>query len=127
MKYKLGTLEEYLIENPAPIEDADPPQKKKWQNPKKENEYLWPSDSGTIEEENKLDIVSVWTSKISKPTSIKYFINKNGRYTAGIVGVGQVMDTGLKNLEIFDDPSEWESKANELGIDTSDLGELSLP
>lgn len=127
MKYKIGTLEEYLIENPAPIEDADPSQKKKWQNPKKENEYLWSSDQGAITEDEKFNLVCVWTNSISGHTFTKYYINKNGRYTAGVAEVGQVMDTGLKNLEIFDDPSEWESRANELGIDTSDLGELSRP
>lgn len=121
MKYRIGTLEEYLIENPKSQNESDNGQPKKWKNPKKDNEYLWPSNKGLIEENEKFNIISIWLRAIVKPSSIKYYINKNGNYSAGIVEIGQVMDTGLKNLEIFDDKEEWINKTNSLKIKTSDI------
>lgn len=120
MKYKLGTNEDYLLENPKPQTENDPSRVKRWVNPKKD-ECLWVSEQGTITENEKFNIVSVWLNSISGHTNTKYYINKNGHYTAGILEVGQVMNTGLDNLEIFDDRSEWESKIDEIGIDLSDL------
>lgn len=123
MKYKTGTLEEYFIENPM-IETEEGSVLsgvKKWKNPKKENEYLWESLLGTIEEDEKFDIVSVWTNSIIKPTSIKYYINKNGHYTAGIVEPGRVMQSGLKNLELYNDKQQWIDRATEVGAEIGDL------
>lgn len=120
MKYKLGTLQEYLIENPVPLDELGTPQKRKWVNPKKD-ECLWLSQQGTITENEKFNIVSPWLNSMSGHTNTKYYINKNGHYTAGILEVGQVMNTGLNNLEIYDDRSEWESRINEIGVDLSDL------
>jgi hypothetical protein len=34
MMYKKGTLEEYLIENPIPIDEESVTQVRKWTNPK---------------------------------------------------------------------------------------------
>lgn len=114
MKYKLGTLEEYLVENPIPANESDLLQKRRWRNPNKNNEYLWPNENGTITEDEKFDLVSIWTSSIIKPTSIKYYINKNGCYTAGIVEVGKVMQSGLRNLEIFDSKVDWLNRLDQL-------------
>ena len=121
MKYKLGTLQEYLIENPVPLDELGTPQKRKWKNPNKENEYLWESLLGIIEEEEKFDLVSVWESQIIKPTSIKYYINKNGHYTAGIVDIGGVMQSGLKNLELYNDKQAWLDRVAETGAEIDDL------
>lgn len=121
MKYKLGTLQEYLIENPLVVDESDLPQKRKWKNPNKENEYLWESLLGIIEEEEKFDLVSVWESQIIKPTSIKYYINKNGHYTAGIVNVGGVMQSGLNNLELYNDKQAWLDRVAETGAEIDDL------
>ena len=116
MKYKIGTFEEYLSENPVPVNEGDPSQKRRWQNEKKDNEYLWANENGTITEDEKFDLVSIWTNSIIKPTSIKYYINKNGHYTAGIVETGKVMQSGLRNLEIFNNKEDWIARANELNI-----------
>jgi hypothetical protein len=114
MMYKTGTLEEYLIENPQPS-DEESSQKKKWKNPKKDNEYLWESETGTIEKEDKFDLVSVWNNSIIKPSSTRYFINKNGKYTAGLVEAGSVMESALKNLEIFRDKQQWLQRVEDSG------------
>lgn len=117
MMYKLGTLEQYLIENPLPVSQDDESQTRKWTNPKKEDEHLWVSQTGTITEEEKFDIVSVWTNAIIKPTSKKYYINnKNSEYMCGVVEVGQVMTSGFNDLEVFNSEEHFLSKCEELGI-----------
>lgn len=121
MKYKLGTLEEYLVENPLSLDELSIPQKRKWKNPNKDNEYLWESLLGTIEEEEKFDLTSTWSNQIIKPTSIKYYINKNGKYTAGIVDIGGVMQSGLKNLELYNDKQAWLDRVAETGAEIDDL------
>ena len=82
--YKLGTNEDYLTENPKPQSEDDQSQSKRWVNPKKD-ECLWVSEQGTITENEKFNITSVWLNSISGHTNTKYYINKNGQYTAGIV------------------------------------------
>jgi hypothetical protein len=121
MMYKKGTLEEYLIENPIPIDDKSIAQVKKWTNPKVENEYLWSSDNGTISEDEKFNIVAVWINSIMKPTTRKYWINKNGDYSYGFVDVGCVMNSGLTKLEIFDNEEDYLARLEELGIIIEDI------
>jgi len=121
MKYKIGTLEEYLSENPRPEKEEDKPQLRNWKNPKKDNQYLWQSPNGTIEENEKFNIISVWQSAIIHPTFTKYYINKNGEYRAGIVRAKESMQSGLKNLEIFDSKDEWIDRINFLKIKKEDI------
>lgn len=122
MKYKLGTLEEFLLEYPL-IEGEEgelSSQQRKWINPKKENEYLWESPTGSIEENEKFNLISVWTHSIVNPDVTKYFINKNDVYSYGVVNIGRVMQSALDKLEIFDSKDEWLSRATELGIEIVD-------
>jgi hypothetical protein len=121
MMYKKGTLEEYLIENPIPIDEESVTQVRKWTNPMVDNEYLWSSDNGTISEDEKFNIVAVWINSIMKPTTRKYWINKNGDYSYGFVDVGCVMNSGLTKLEIFDNEEDYLARLEELGIIIEDI------
>jgi hypothetical protein len=53
MKYKLGTLQEYLIENPVPLDELGTPQKRKWINPKKD-ECLWVKSARNYNRKRKI-------------------------------------------------------------------------
>ena len=122
MKYKIGTLEKYLIDNPERIEESDPAQKRKRKNPKKDNEYLWESEEGDIEENKKFNLVAAWTGSIAGHTSTKYYISKNGdTYYAGLVEIGSCMSTGSKDLEIFDNKNEWQKRAQKLNTEIEEI------
>jgi hypothetical protein len=56
-----------------------------------------------------------------KPTTRKYWINKNGDYSYGFVDVGCVMNSGLTKLEIFDNEEDYLARLEELGIIIEDI------
>lgn len=123
MMYKLGTLEEYLLENPVPVDEDSPSQCRRYKDPLAENEYLWCSESGDITEAKKFDIVAVWTGSIVKPTTKKYYLIPEVNAPSGLAGVagvvypGSVMESAALNLEIFGDKKRWRARAKELGIE----------
>ena len=119
MMYKTGTNAEYLLENPVPVDEDSPTQCRRWKNPAAEDEYLWCSESGTITEAQKFDIVSTWTGSIIKPRVRKYYITDSK--VAGIVESGETMESGSKTLEIFNRKTDWQARAKVLGIDLTDL------
>ena len=59
------------------------------------------------------------SKSITKPDNRVWYIAKNGTVVYGVVDTNQVMTTGLKNLEIFDNKVDWISSLAELGIDPS--------
>lgn len=121
MKYKLGTLEEYLIEHP-PIEDLDGTVviERKFENPKKDNEFLWGSDTGTLDENDKFNLVSAWSGSILKPKSIKYWVNAENNL-CGVVYEGVCMASSFGSLEIFDTEEQFLNRCNELNIDVDGI------
>lgn len=119
MMYKTGTLADYLLENPEPIDEDSPSQCRRWKNPLVEDQYLWCSETGIITEAEKFNIVATWTGSIIKPKSRKYYII--GSKIAGIVEPGEAMESGSTTLEIFNRKTDWQARAKVLGIDLTVL------
>lgn len=123
MMYKIGTLEEYLLENPEGTEENPSSKCRKWKNSLVEDEYLWCSESGVITEAEKFDLISIWTGSIIKPVIKKYYLIPEVNAPSGLAGVagivhpGSSMSSAALNMEIFDDETQWRERADELGIE----------
>ena len=137
--YKLGTLEEFNVENTKAKKEAG------WsdeeiengkiiidsqgetyaitllleykKNPLNSNEFLWKSENGDIEDPS--NILFIWRNAIIKPVPPKYYIaNNNKSYIYGKVESDYCVSFGskTKDIEIFDTEASWFARLNELKI-----------
>lgn len=119
MMYKIGTLEEYLLENPEGTEENPSSKCRKWSNPNAEDEFLWHCETGTITEDEKFNIVSAWTRSIIKPEKTKYYIAEERH--PGRVKSNNVLQSGAKKLEVFSSYVDWLDRCKFLGLEIDDI------
>ena len=114
--YKIGAIEDFNLED-----DSETLEKIQNNNL---NQYLWKSESGNLDDNDRYNTLSIWTKFIKDPAFTKYYIAHNDKgLINGYVEPNSQIKFGysVKYIEIFDDRSEWESRINEIGIDLSDL------
>lgn len=140
--YKLGTLEQFEIDNSAAkkangwtqdeiengkvitSEEGESSSLTSFLDYKKNpnnDEYLWESPSGDIEDE--FNILATW-GIMRKPPFTKYYIaNNNGFYIFGKAEPKSWPSFGSKvvDIEIFDTEKEYLARVEELGIITNEL------
>lgn len=89
----------------------------KTQNPNNLDECIWEHENGNLTKNDRFNILSHWRKSIIRPLQKKCFIAYSDSVkTCGTVEIGQIMTTGLDNLEIYDDKDEFLSVCEALDI-----------